>query len=375
MSLTDKIKSLYGGRTYDPATGTISGISSGGTGLFGTFSKQDEALFNRQMAEAQTLADIAIMEYQNEYNDPAEQAKRMRMAGLNPDLHGVDSNQSADASAAGAVSPVGSNPTEVLSNVASTAFQAFNAAQSIISGVMSFRAGIENVTAQRLNNIDKMDDFAISYLLGAGLTPRSFDNGLISDDLALDLISSSRDWSRKVYGFNRKEARLFEDSVMRKTRDPQFNKSFYEVLNGAESERQDFLGKTTGDLYHDQDNTMRIILDEVIRMNNSVYKAQLRASKQQFDYQEELYDNLSGSSFAHYQNMLNVNETANIRSEYYQNAFNNNIRKRLYKSYENGNMFSGFVLSTMSDLSATGLKPLNFGPNGINNALNFVNQL
>lgn len=42
------------------------------------------------IAGAEFDADLALLDYQNQYNDPTQQAERMRAAGLNPDLVGLD---------------------------------------------------------------------------------------------------------------------------------------------------------------------------------------------------------------------------------------------------------------------------------------------
>ena len=42
------------------------------------------------IAGAEFDADLALLDYQNQYNDPTAKAERMRAAGLNPDLVGLD---------------------------------------------------------------------------------------------------------------------------------------------------------------------------------------------------------------------------------------------------------------------------------------------
>lgn len=349
MSLSKKIQDFYGGRSYDPATGMTTGINTSATGPFGTFSKEDEARFNAQMAQAQTLAELEIMEYQNEYNSPAEQAKRMRQAGLNPDLLGIENHGSADASAGSALGPQGSNPSDVVSSIASTAFNAFNTAMSVINGMQSFRGAQEALAGQQIDNINKMDGFVLDFLLGSGLTPASFTSeGDFIDDKRADLISSSRSWAEKVYGLRSRQSRIFQDSVTRRINDPRFVKNFYESLNSAEKERQEYISKTTGDLYDQQDSTMRILIDELVRLQNSAYKESLKAGRFESEYNQELYDSLDGSSFADYHNMMNVNETAQIRTQYYQKAFGRNVRKRWYNAYKNGNFYAGLALSFLN---------------------------
>lgn len=78
--------------------GLISGLGSLATGLLNnTVGQANSKELMRYQAELQQQA----IDRQNQYNSPAEQMKRLQVAGLNPNLvygHGVDGNQSSAAS-------------------------------------------------------------------------------------------------------------------------------------------------------------------------------------------------------------------------------------------------------------------------------------
>lgn len=344
MPLEDSIKNLYGKKSYD-SSGNIYGISTSGTGIFSTFTKEDEARYSREMAQAQTLADIEIMKYQNEYNSPVAQAQRMREAGINPDLNGIDNMGSADASAASGASPVGANPTETMSNVVTTAFDAFGLALNVCKGLMNFQSAQEALQSQKLDNVLKMDSFAMDYLLGT-LTPDSFnDDGSLGDDTRVSIISSASGFAKKIYGWNNRQSKRFTDSVVRAMNNPRFVENFYRSMNSGESSRQNYLAQTTGDLYSMQDETMRILLDELIREQNKVMKSGYRRQSIMNDYDADFYGALDAGSFAARQNIENVAEGAYTRQNYYNRSFNINTNKRLYRSYKNGNILSGIYLA------------------------------
>lgn len=372
-NLSTKVKSYYD--PYHPVKNP-DGIDTWPTGMFGNFTPEDEADFNRQMAQAQTLAELDIMEYQNFYNSPEQQAIRMRQAGLNPDLQGIENHSSAGASAGTAVAPQGTESINIATSAASTVFSAFNTAMSVVQGMQSFRAAQESLASQQIDNVNKMDGFALSFLLGADVFPKSFaSKDLLLDDIesrSVDIISSAYDFGRKTYGFNRRQARIFQDSVMRSIKDPRFVENLYASLNSAEKDRQEYISQTTGDLYDQQDATMRIMLDEVIRLQNSLFKQSLKTSRYRSMYDQELYQNLDASSFADSQNILFTDQSSQIRSAYYEKAFGRNIRKRLYSSYKDGNILSGIVLSLIGDAGNSGIKFMNFGPSSFNNAMDFL---
>lgn len=57
---------------------------------WGIRTKYDSAMEQANLQSREYLAGLLQQQYQNEYNDPAAQAARMRQAGLNPDLLGTE---------------------------------------------------------------------------------------------------------------------------------------------------------------------------------------------------------------------------------------------------------------------------------------------
>lgn len=329
----------------------IRKVDGSATGIFGTFTKEDQAFFNRGMAEAEWLNNIDLLEYQNEYNSPISQANRMRDAGLNPDLLGVEQGgTSADFDAPSAQAPEGTNGIETVAHM----FSVFNTALGIANGLMSFKSAQESLQSQVLDNVNKVDGFATSFLVDQ-LVPESFtSDGKLVDDIRSSLISSSRSWAQKRYGMSSKMSRRFEDAVMRKIDSPDFLKQFYETMNMSEDARQSYLSKTTGDLYSQADETMRILLDAVIREQNAYIRSGYKRGRSENYYQDAVFSSLDAGSFAANENMMNVYNTANARREFYGKSFYYNWNKNLYKSYKSGNIVSGIVLGLGTNLRSVG---------------------
>lgn len=346
MPLEDSIKNLYGKKSVD-SSGNVYGISTSGTGIFGNFTKEDEARYSREMAQAQTLADIEIMKYQNEYNSPVAQSQRMREAGINPDLNGIDNMGSAGASAASGASPSGANPTETMSNVVTSAFDAFGLALNVCQGLMNFQSAQEAIQSQKIDNMIKTDSFALDYLVST-LTPDSFnEDGTLFGDRSSSILSSSRAFAKKAFGWNNRQSKRFENSVQRALTNPKFLENFYRSMNSAESNRQSYLAQTTGDMYSMQDRTMRILLDELIREQNKAIKSGYRRQSFMNDYDADFYGALDAGSFADRQNIQNVYDSAEMRSEFYSKSFYYNLNKRLNSDYRKGNILSGILSSLL----------------------------
>lgn len=75
----------------------IASIASGAMGIASKRREQERAnAYNRQMSDLQFERELQIMNFQNEYNSPINQRKRLEEAGYNPNF--VDAaNMSADA--------------------------------------------------------------------------------------------------------------------------------------------------------------------------------------------------------------------------------------------------------------------------------------
>lgn len=63
------------------------------------WSENDQIGYDLLMKSMDYDYQAALLNYQNEYNSPVEQVKRMREAGLNPDLQSVSNTPSASSSA------------------------------------------------------------------------------------------------------------------------------------------------------------------------------------------------------------------------------------------------------------------------------------
>ena len=345
MSASKKVLNPWD-NSYTSGAGEIGGsgnIPVMGSGLFGQWTKEDQALFNLQMANAQWQANLSLIDYQNEYNSPKEQVKRMREAGLNPDLQGTQSGGvSASATApVGAPGPDGTSDINTLGGI----FSAFSTAMSVANGLMSFKSAQESLDSQILDNVNKVDGFATSFLVD-NLVPESFSSDKkLLDDSRANLISQALSWSQKNYGFSNRQARRFQDAVIRKMDSPDFLSQFYDTINKSETARQDYLTKTSGDLYSQADSTMRILLDEVIneqiRYNRSSFKAGTEKNK----YDSEAFSSMNPRTFAERENLRLTQESSEFRRNLYGASFSYYTNKRLYNAYKKGNTFAGIVLS------------------------------
>lgn len=83
-----RYQDLYDSNPYRQLTYNQSGWQKF-LGSIGFRTSYDDFVEQAQINAAEYDAGIASMQFQNEYNSPAAEANRMRAAGLNPDLQGI----------------------------------------------------------------------------------------------------------------------------------------------------------------------------------------------------------------------------------------------------------------------------------------------
>lgn len=234
--------------TFGDSSLSSSGIHTTPTGLFNNWSKEDQANFEVDMANAQWLAQLSLIDYQNQYNSPENQVRLMRQAGLNPDLLGTSGVQaSAGGTPPSMTSPQGVNNTEVVSKAA-----------SIFASVMSLTGamaeGVVNISGKMLDNdIKNLDKVQKSITLGsevaAQLRPKSVDSYAITLDdgsTVLDPSLISADLPFPSFGLSRRNQRNLNRIFQRYRETPSTLSKYYGYEKDLAEKRMK-LGEVTSD--------------------------------------------------------------------------------------------------------------------------------
>ena len=131
--------------------------------------KQEKALLSKS---ADFEAEIALMDYENEYNSPINQAIRMRQAGLNPDLQGVAQHTAASGSAPSGMPDFGGSVSDIanfFTNVYSIIKGGFGIFKSM-KEAQQIGAATENILTETAINQEK------AKLFRQEVIKRSFSN-------------------------------------------------------------------------------------------------------------------------------------------------------------------------------------------------------
>lgn len=319
--------------------------------------------YNHQMAMQDELGALAEKIYNEDYQSPASEAERMRSAGLNPDLLGLSGAVSPEMSPNGIPEVSASNGLSAVGSLASLCMTAISSATSVMGAI---GAGLD-LESKRLSNLNQMDNFALSYILD-NVDPLSVISGELADDVRSDIISSSSSFGKRVYGFNRRQQRQFTDSIVRKLDSPQFFEQYYGFMARGSSNRNTFIGNTSGDYYDQQDEAMRILFGELIT-------AQMNSQKSVNEFNREFYDSRDPFALASAE-ISTADRTSSDNLEYKNsNAFRKSINEKLGKAFDDGNLFAGALLGILNELLGLGLKPMNFTPAGLAEGFNAIGNM
>lgn len=334
--------------SYGPS-GDWSTIKTHGTGFMGSWSKEDQALFEVQMAAAQQQNAWSQMEYENWYNSPEQQARRQRLAGLNPDLIGVENTPSASpGNVTPPTGPAGTGVGEFASAVSSV-LSVFTTTQSIIAGTQSFKAAKLANQKSSLENLSKIDDLATTFLVDT--IPGDFydADGFLGDNGKNHWhdIEVMADMYSRHNGLSKKERKQFISSVHRQALSPRFNKVAYETRRDVARARTDLAESTASPYYSDSDESMRIALQPFIKAKMDMIKSGFQSGFSQSNYQSDYYKALDGTLQGSSQNDIISDQAQMSRANKALVSARHDSLKALYNSYKSGNIFSGIMLALM----------------------------
>lgn len=309
-----------------------------------------------EIAASEFDAQLALMQYENEYNSPLEKTKRNAVAGINSDLAGIDgvsdSVTSSDAVTGLANSISTDNPIEKARLFATGLQSVFDNAMSVYSKYQDMRSRTIDNDIKQMQLFDHM--YTTANLLGikdnhAGVPVHDPVTGL---DYNHDLPPLSKRSPYKPISLSRKASAAFDHFL---------DYAGFDILNEYkgrqefhENRKQYFSAATSANYAGLADDE---IFDAMTATNNflfdvdQVVKGALK-SKSLFD--QNYYDNLSGSSYANYDTSIKKYGALSTQRDYNAGNVDATFEKmkheyldKLYKSANNGDMFSKILLNSL----------------------------
>lgn len=217
-----------------------------GSGIFGNWTKKDEATYNQYQAAAQYYAQLSLMDYENEYNSPAHQAELMRQAGLNPDLQQIGFQSSAGANPTAPVSPAGGQPMEPIMNAVSIFSTAMNVATGLANGITDIVGKVAKNDLANLEVAAKADELASGYALNFAPPMLSTLSEEVDGENVLNPATIMSAFPFDTSGLNRRNRKRIEDLYLRHKKSPTTIAKRYGLKKQTESDRME-VGKIMSD--------------------------------------------------------------------------------------------------------------------------------
>lgn len=279
-------------------------IVIGGTDFGRKWNDADAALLSAQMQALGMQQELDIMNYENWYNSPAQQAKRMRDAGLNPDLQGVNSSESASASTPSSSIPSGINQaqfaTELTNTITSVMGQALKtyqemklfSQQSFSNDISNDKAALEyaRILAQYRGKYKPKSTPTVAIPKDGELQP-----SLISDNTYLPFAGNNRRYAKRVNYWTKKISQFDDYGLGGK------------IVEDENKYNEGRVTRFTQPLStSDPDEEMAIVMGDLKAIARDYVKFSQRFFRNQARFNANYYGDLDGTSKARAENSANI---------------------------------------------------------------------
>ena len=128
-------------------------------------TKYDTAMEQANLQSREYLAGLLQQAYQNDYNSPVAEAERMRQAGLNPDLQGLEgvAESAAPPEDNSVISP-DTFASDNIGDIFAAAGSAFELLSGSMTSALTIAQSFQSLNAGRLANSDASMDVIMKYL-------------------------------------------------------------------------------------------------------------------------------------------------------------------------------------------------------------------
>lgn len=311
---------------------------------------------NMQVQAAEYDAQMALMQYENEYNSPTQQVARMRAAGLNPDIsggNGIDSGNTSGPSQDPSTPMQTSDEEHLFVPFVQGVFSIFSTAVGIISNFQGIKGkSLENKLLALQNDKEELDlstglnDYAKDSL--SSILPESPEPTINED-------GSAESWQGEAL----KRARIFSKTLPKKFRG-QFISSvqgFWNSVGGSkeayESWRQRVENRKGYEVdsrtnYSHVESDLKLITDEIGKLNSELEKGRLKSgiakSEAETTAAELSADIDSGTDAGTAAAARNAGNEAALGQRDIDAAINSTVSRITKKLSKNDDLFSQLLL-------------------------------
>lgn len=308
---------------------------------------------NMAVQSAEYQAQIAMKQYDEEYNLPINQVARLRAAGINPDLNGGDGINPGEAQQPGQDPSVPMQSTGDESKLMEFA----NGVLSCVSMAAGLAGTIENVRGMRLDNVLKsitgeqeMSEYANKIF--PFLLPENPNDIFDSEgNFSANALSGFLDRVEVFAGKLPKNLQdKFKSNVTTFWNSAPGSAEAYKAWHDHMMSRKSYEIDSRTNFSWDSSD-MAIIADELSKLASKVERQGLRSEGAEKQYSADYYDNLSGERAAEAENAENKLNKENFEmTGTLRESLNNIIQRIKSKGEQNkkGAEFNNFILAALS---------------------------
>ena len=285
--------------SFGTAIGLATG-SSAANGLFGFLgnlynNSQQRKLYEQQYQDSidfynmQMQDQWAMWRANNAYNSPAAQAQRLREAGINPDLQGVE-NVGSDMPSA----PTPNVPQQGYTPLSEQVF-------AVLPNILEVAERLQQLDANNIAIDKSFNGLVDDYLMNL---PMSIDfNAVLNGDEDAVKAIGGRLWDT-LPAMSKSRKQLFAKKLYSRIRNPEFLKRYYSALTGAGDSVFD-LENLTGNPLFSGTGTASKDLSDFLQLVNQVDKYTMQYNR---DYYASADGTIAGEA-------SNVGNEATIQSK------------------------------------------------------------
>lgn len=281
---------------------------------------------------------LAIAQHQEEYNSEHEKIKRMRAAGLNPDLVGLESASTASEPNMPSGTPPDNGDMTVFGAVRDSAnlfLSSVHEALGVAENIAGLRGQYISNDLLSLESRESFDDYVARYMGSQRAVARVLG---YSDE---DNVSAMYMPPINDSGMTRGAKRSIRNSVGRFENDPKALMAYYDSIRGLSEGRLDAFGaEAKGKTYGITDEaiarTMKVITDEVFQMDSRGRERKFAEDTYEADYYK-YKDAALDVSGENAESRMKISAEENSK-------FSRSVMKKLNEEAGKGNMFAQIVL-------------------------------
>lgn len=314
-----------------------------GIGFRTNFDQYRESMANNAKEYDAQLAEKA---HNEEYDSPAAQAARYRAAGINPDINGdvsAGSSSPVEPDPNGPIAPEDSS--NAVSQVANTIMGVVTTAIGLGKDALSLKQMSQAVDANQIGNVSNLFDTAFDA--ATKFIPAQYPEGdpdwvNRSVGLVNDIVSPYM--SRKQLRSFRNSLSAFYNSAPKTAKDWE---SWYKNVEG----RKAWFNATSSNTYSDEDDVMRIIADNIMKMSDKVFRSGLSNQVRSVENEATYLENIDPQAQAEVENMTNRRNIESSNIDYILNETISSILSDLRdhsESNKRGHTFASVALLAFS---------------------------